>query len=81
VLVVDFLSHIFGVTCVFVLITIQRETNIFYLQVGLNHQIYIFFIMMFYFKGFAFETLGPWCKEANDFINVIGNRLIAESGD
>jgi hypothetical protein len=27
------------------------------------------------------KTLGPWCKEAIDFINVIGNRLIAESGD
>jgi hypothetical protein len=25
-------------------------------------------------------SLGPWCKEV-DFINVIGNRLIAESGD
>jgi hypothetical protein len=33
------------------------------------------------FKGLAIETLGPWCKEAIDFINVIGNRLIAESGD
>jgi hypothetical protein len=33
------------------------------------------------FKGLAFETLGPWCKEAIDFTNVIGNRLIAESGD
>jgi hypothetical protein len=33
------------------------------------------------FKGFAFETLGPWCKQAIDFINVIGNRLIVESGD
>jgi hypothetical protein len=33
------------------------------------------------FKGLAYETLGPWCKEATDFINVIGNRLIAESGD
>jgi hypothetical protein len=33
------------------------------------------------FKGLAFETLGPWCKEAIDFINVMGNRLIAESGD
>jgi hypothetical protein len=33
------------------------------------------------FKGLAFETLGPCCKEAIDFINVIGNRLIAESGD
>jgi hypothetical protein len=33
------------------------------------------------FKGLAFDTLGPWCKEAIDFINVIGNRLIAESGD
>jgi hypothetical protein len=32
------------------------------------------------FKGLAFETLGPWCKETIDFINVIGNRLIAESG-
>jgi hypothetical protein len=34
-----------------------------------------------FFKSLAFETLGPWCKEAIDFINVIGNRLIAESGD
>jgi hypothetical protein len=25
--------------------------------------------------------LKPWCKEAIDFINVIGNRLIWESGD
>jgi hypothetical protein len=33
------------------------------------------------FKGLAFETLGPWCKETIDFINVIENRLIAESGD
>jgi hypothetical protein len=33
------------------------------------------------FEGLAFETLGPWCKEAINFINVIGNRLIAESGD
>jgi hypothetical protein len=33
------------------------------------------------FKGLAFETLGHWCKEAIDFINVIGNRLIAKSGD
>jgi hypothetical protein len=33
------------------------------------------------FKGLAFETLGPWCQEAIDFINVIGKRLIAESGD
>jgi hypothetical protein len=32
-------------------------------------------------KGLAFETLGPWCKETIDFINVIGDRLIAESGD
>jgi hypothetical protein len=31
--------------------------------------------------GLPFETLDPWCKEAIDFINVIGNRLIAESGD
>jgi hypothetical protein len=33
------------------------------------------------FKCLAFESLGPWCKEAIDFINVIGNRLIAKSGD
>jgi hypothetical protein len=33
------------------------------------------------FKGLAFETLGPWCKEVVDFISVIGNRLTAESGD
>jgi hypothetical protein len=33
------------------------------------------------FKGLAFETLGPWSKEAIDFVNVIGNRLIVESGD
>jgi hypothetical protein len=33
------------------------------------------------FKGLVFETLGPWCKEAIDFMNVVGNRLIAESGD
>jgi hypothetical protein len=26
------------------------------------------------FKGLAFETLDPWCKESIDFINVIGNR-------
>jgi hypothetical protein len=25
------------------------------------------------FKDLAFETLGPWCKQAIDFINVIGN--------
>jgi hypothetical protein len=30
------------------------------------------------FKGLAFETLGPWCKEAIDFIR---ERLIGESGD
>jgi hypothetical protein len=33
------------------------------------------------FKGLAFETLGPWCKEAIDFINVVRNRFIAESSD
>jgi hypothetical protein len=26
------------------------------------------------FKGLTFETLDPWCKEAIDFINVIGIR-------
>jgi hypothetical protein len=33
------------------------------------------------FKCLAFETLGSWCKEAIDFISVIGNQLIAESSD
>jgi hypothetical protein len=33
------------------------------------------------FKDLAFKTLDPWCKETIDFINVIGDRLIAESGD
>jgi hypothetical protein len=33
------------------------------------------------FKDLAFETLAPWCKEVIDFINVIGERLIAEPGD
>jgi hypothetical protein len=33
------------------------------------------------FKGLGFETLGSWCEETIDFINVIGNLLIAESGD
>ncbi|KAH0810808.1 hypothetical protein GEV33_011983 [Tenebrio molitor] len=32
------------------------------------------------FKGLAFESFGLWCKEAINFINVTGNRLIAESG-
>jgi hypothetical protein len=34
-----------------------------------------------FIQGLAFETLGPWCKETIDFINVIGDRFIAESGD
>jgi hypothetical protein len=42
---------------------------------------YIYISSNYIFKGLAFETLGHWCKEAVDFINVIGNRLIAESGD
>jgi hypothetical protein len=47
-----------------------------------KHRKYISIISSNYiFKGLAFETLGPWCKEIIDFINVIGNRLIAESGD
>jgi hypothetical protein len=47
-----------------------------------NHAKYSSIISSNYiFKGLAFETLGPWCKETIDFINVIGNRLIAESDD
>jgi hypothetical protein len=30
------------------------------------------------FKGLTLETLDPWCKETMEFINVIGERLIAE---
>jgi hypothetical protein len=41
----------------------------------------VFISSNYIFKGLAFETLGPWCKETIDFINVIGDRLIAESGD
>jgi hypothetical protein len=44
-----------------------------------KHSKYIIIISSNYiFKGLAFETSG---KEAIDFINVIGNRLIAGSGD
>jgi hypothetical protein len=39
------------------------------------------FRQKFFFFLLALETLGPWCKETIDFINVIGDRLIAESGD
>jgi predicted N-acyltransferase len=39
------------------------------------------YVIKYIFKGLAFETLGPWYKGAIDFVNVIGNRLIAESGD
>jgi hypothetical protein len=47
-----------------------------------KHSIYSSIISSNYvFKGLAFETLGPCCKETVDFINVIGNRLIAESDD
>jgi hypothetical protein len=61
----------------------------FYLQTKYNlmackrkHNKYSSIISSNYiFKGLAFETLGPWCKETIDFINVIGDRLIAESGD
>jgi hypothetical protein len=33
------------------------------------------------FKALAFETLGPWCKEVIDLINVNGNGPIAKSSD
>jgi hypothetical protein len=41
----------------------------------------LFISSNYIFKGLPFETLGPWCKETIDFINVIGKRLSAESGD
>jgi hypothetical protein len=52
-------------------------TKMKYLQIIGIHKKFLNYI----FKGLAFETLGPWCKETIDFINVIGDRLIAESGD
>jgi hypothetical protein len=33
------------------------------------------------FKGLTFKSFGFWCKEAINFINVTGNRLVAESGN
>jgi hypothetical protein len=53
-------------------------TNIYNDPVHVSQKRYSFVNI---FKGLSFETLGPWCKETIDFINVIGNRLIAESGD
>jgi hypothetical protein len=41
-----------------------------------KHSKYSSIISSNYVFKLAFETLGPWCKEAIDFINVIGNRLI-----
>jgi hypothetical protein len=32
-------------------------------------------------KIYSFKCVNFWCKETIDFINVIGDRLIAESGD
>jgi hypothetical protein len=57
-----------------------QEDLLYYLYF-LFYFIILLFSSNYVFKGLAFETLGPWCKEAIDFINVIGNRLIAESGD
>jgi hypothetical protein len=46
-----------------------------------NHHAKYSSIISSNYIGLAFETLGPWYKETIDFINVIGNRLIAESDD
>jgi hypothetical protein len=53
----------------------------FFLYIFIIPNIYHFISSNYIFKGLAFETLGSWCKETIDFINVIGNGLIAESGD
>jgi hypothetical protein len=50
-------------------------------QLGLQSFRIILYNVNYVFKGLAFETLGPWCKEAIDFINVMGNRLTTKSGD
>jgi hypothetical protein len=50
----------------------------------LNSEIHfsnVYYFRKSIFKGLAFEILGPWCKETIYLINVIGDRLIAESGD
>jgi hypothetical protein len=58
------------------------EVSGFAAEMACKHSKYISIISSNYvFKGLAFEILGPWCKEAIGFINVIGNRLISESGD
>jgi hypothetical protein len=58
------------------------EVSGFAAEMACKHSKYSSIISSNYvFNGLAFEILGPWYKEAIDFINVIGNRLIAESGD
>jgi hypothetical protein len=41
----------------------------------------LYFIYDQIFKKIIIIIIGPWCKETIDFINVIGDRLIAGSGD
>jgi hypothetical protein len=61
---------------------VRQEIRTNTLTISERQKIYLSIISSNYiFKGLAFETLGPWCKETIDFINVIGDRLIAESGD
>jgi hypothetical protein len=55
--------------------------NMYFTCLGQNSKYNSIISSNYIFKGLAFETLGPWCKETIDFINVIGNRLITVPGD
>lgn len=46
----------------------------------IKHKTYTELKADYIFVPIAFETLGPWAKEAKDFINVIGSRLNALTG-
>lgn len=46
-----------------------------------KHRLYEEIKRNYEFKAIAFETLGPWSKEAQGLISVIGKKLITTSGD
>ncbi|CAH2268990.1 jg16015 [Pararge aegeria aegeria] len=33
------------------------------------------------FAALAFETLGPWCSDTKNFINIVSQKLVLTSGD
>lgn len=46
-----------------------------------KHHLYEEIEQNYTFVAFAVETIGPWAKESEDFINVIGKKLIKVTGD